>query len=168
MPLIENQEGVEKFLPEVSAAPAVMGERRQGRDHGITARVPPETGLDSPERDDEARLDPELGADLAQQIAVFGEFLLALLDARRRHHVGQVLLQGHGEFGLVPVMLDHPGNRRQPGKGGIERGLGDAPGKAFFMDSLEPGGEIGLGGAGARPPYPEPGEKQDRDDSEKF
>ena len=45
---------------------------------------------------------------------------------------------------------------------------GDAPGNVFLMDSLAPGGDIGLGGARARPPYPEPGEKQDRDDSEKF
>ena len=81
----------------------------------------PKLGFESPDADDHAGIDRKSVAHASEQRAILLECGAAIGDTLVVDQQRAILRPGHGEFGLVPVALQHLLVRLQPGKGALQR-----------------------------------------------
>ena len=136
--VVDDPESIDHLAAEHRRAAAAIGQGRQRPDHGIVPRHPPVVGFHGPERHDEARLHAIGGGNPLQQRRILLHQLAAVGHPLLAHHLRQVLREGHGEFGLVAILVQHVGHRAQPRQGGGERRLGDALGPRVPPEALQP------------------------------
>ena len=66
-------------------------------------------------------------------------------DALIGDHAGQILRKSEGEFGLLAIEFDDPGDGLDIPQGGVQRFAFDAALERFGVQSLEPCREPGVG-----------------------
>ena len=119
--MIENVQRGNQLAAEEAGSPAFPPERRQRLDHMEVAHAGAKTRFKSPDADDHARIDRKSVAHASEQRAVLLECGATVGDALVVDQQRAILRPGHGEFGLMPIALQHLLVRLHPSKCTLQR-----------------------------------------------
>jgi hypothetical protein len=138
---VEDGQGVEQFAAKQSAAPIVIRQRRQRRNHGPHAAEPAEVRLEPPHRHLDARLDRVRRGHALREARVLLQPPLRGANGVAAKAPPQVGGKVEREFGLLPIALEHDRHGLEAGQCDVERRRLDAAGERVGPHRLQPVGK---------------------------